>query len=361
MPTATATSAEIVESPDLIVGIDTHKDTHVAVALSSNGARLGSLKLEANRAGYKSLINWTAELGSQPVFAVEGTGSYGAGVCRALRAEKLSVIEVNRPDRATRRRLGKDDGIDAEAAARSFLAGTAKVIPKAGDDLVEMIRMLKVTKDSATSNRTAALNQLHALVVTGPAALRERLQRHKRKELIDVCSGFRCGDITTPLAAAKLTLRTLARRIQQLDAELKETNAQLDQLTMQLCPELRHSYGIGVDISATLVVTVGDNPERMKSEASFAALCGVSPLPASSGKIVRHRLNRGGNRQANCALHRIVICRMKRHQQTRDYVERRTVEGRSKKEIIRCLKRFVAREVFRILCGAAATRTAAVQ
>jgi transposase len=179
--------------------------------------------------------------------------------------------------------------------------------------------------------------------------------------LIDVCSGFRCGDITTPLAAVKLTLRTLARRIQQLDAELKETNEQLDQLTMKLCPELRHTYGIGVDISATLVVTVGDNPERMKSEASFAALCGVSPLPASSGKVVRHRLNRGGNRQANCALHRIVICRMKRHQQTRDYVERRTLEGRSKKEIIRCLKRFVAREVFRVLCGAAATRTGAVQ
>jgi transposase len=147
MPAATAASAELVECPDLIVGIDTHKDTHVAVALSSHGMRLGSLKLEASRRGYRSLISWAAELGSQPVFAVEGTGSYGAGLCRALRSEGLSVIEVNRPDRATRRRLGKDDGIDAEAAARSFLAGTAKVIPKAGDDLVEMIRMLKITKD----------------------------------------------------------------------------------------------------------------------------------------------------------------------------------------------------------------------
>ncbi|MEA5422260.1 transposase [Synechococcus sp. CCY9202] len=156
-----------------------------------------------------------------------------------------------------------------------------------------------------------------------------------------------------------MTLRILARRIQQLDEELKETVTQLDRLTMQLCPELRNTYGVGVDISATLVVAVGDNQERMKSEASFAALCGVNPLPASSGKVVRHRLNRSGNRQANCALHRIVICRLQRHQQTREYVERRTAEGRSMKEIIRCLKRFVAREVFGILRGGPAVRTAA--
>ena len=360
MTAATATGTETSSSPDVVVGIDTHKHTHMAVALGANGGWLGSLKLDAKRSGYQELIRWAAAFGSSPVFAVEGTGCYGAGLCRALQAADLPVVEVNRPDRSTRRRIGKDDTIDAEAAARACIAGTASVIPKAGDALVEMIRMLKVAKDSATANRTAALNQLHAIVVTAPAALRERLQRLKRKELIESCAGLRSGEINTPLAAAKMTLRILARRIQQLDHELKETVAQLDRLTMQLCPELRNTYGVGVDISATLVVAVGDNQERMKSEASFAALCGVNPLPASSGKVVRHRLNRSGNRQANCALHRIVICRLQRHQQTKEYVERRTAEGRSMKEIIRCLKRFVAREVFGILRGGPAVRTAAV-
>jgi len=359
MSTATAPGPKTRTGPDVVVGVDTHKHTHMAVALSGTGGLLGSLKIEASRSGYKELLRWAAGFGSSPMFAVEGTGCYGAGLCRTLQAAGLQVVEVNRPDRSTRRRLGKDDTIDAEAAARSYIAGKATVIPKAGDDLVEMIRMLKVVKDSATENRTAALNQLHAIVVTAPAALRERLQRLKGKELVECCVGLRSGEINTPLAAAKMALRTLARRIQHLEQELKDTLAQLDQLTMKLCPELRNTYGVGVDISATLVVAVGDNQERMKSEASFAALCGVNPLPASSGKVVRHRLNRSGNRQANCALHRIVICRLQRHLQTKEYVERRTAEGRTMKEIIRCLKRFVAREVFGILRGGPAVRTAA--
>ena len=359
MNAAPAPAPETSTGPDVVIGVDTHKLIHMAVALSANGGWLGSLKLDAKRSGYEELIRWSAEYGRSPVFAVEGTGCYGAGLCRALQLAGLEVVEVNRPDRSTRHRRGKDDTIDAEAAARSFIAGQSTVIPKAGNDLVEMIRMLKLVKDSATDNRTAALNRLHAIVVTAPAALRERLQRLKGKELVECCSCLRSGEISTPLAAAKMALRALARRIQQLDQELKETLAHLDQLTMQHCPELRNTYGIGVDISATLVVAVGDNQERLKSEASFAALCGVNPLPASSGKVVRHRLNRSGNRQANCALHRIVICRMQRHQQTRDYVERRTAEGRTIREIIRCLKRFVAREVFGILRGGPAVRSAA--
>jgi transposase len=359
MSTAPAPEVEICNNPDVVVGVDTHKHTHMAVALSANGGWLGSLKLDAKRSGYQELMRWAAEFGSRPVFAVEGTGCYGAGLCRALQTAELEVVEVNRPDRSTRRRLGKDDTIDAEAAARSYISGKATVIPKAGNDLVEMIRMLKVVKDSASGNRTAALNQLHAIVVTAPAALRERLQRLKGKELVECCSGLRSGEISTPLAAAKLALRNLARRIQQLDQELKDTAAQLDRLTMQHCPELRNTYGVGVDISATLVMAVGDNQERMKSEASFAALCGVNPLPASSGKVVRHRLNRSGNRQANCALHRIVLCRLRWHQQTKEYAERRMAEGRTIKEIIRCLKRFVAREMFGVLRGGPAVRTAA--
>jgi transposase len=359
MSAAPAPEVEINNNPDVVVGVDTHKHTHMAVALSANGGWLGSLKLDAKRSGYQELMSWAAEFGSRPVFAVEGTGCYGAGLCRALQTAELEVVEVNRPDRSTRRRLGKDDTIDAEAAARSYISGKATVIPKAGNDLVEMIRMLKVVKDSASGNRTAALNQLHAIVVTAPAALRERLQRLKGKELVDCCSGLRSGEISTPLAAAKMAMRNLARRIQQLEQELKDTLTQLDRLTMQHCPELRNTYGVGVDISATLVMAVGDNQERMKSEASFAALCGVNPLPASSGKVVRHRLNRSGNRQANCALHRIVVCRLRWHQQTKEYAERRMAEGRTIKEIIRCLKRFVAREMFGILRGGPAVRTAA--
>jgi signal transduction histidine kinase len=223
----------------------------MAVALGANGSWLASLKLDAKRSGYQELIRWAAAFRSSPVFAVEGTGCYGAGLCRALQGAFLLEVEVNRPDRSTRRRIGKDDTIAAEAAVRACIAGTASVIPKAGA-LVEMIRMLKVAKDSATANRTAALNQLHAIVVTAPAALRERLQRLKRKELVESCPGLRSGEINTPLAAVKMTLRILASRIQQLDQELKETVAQLDRLTMQLCPELRNTYGVGVDISATL-------------------------------------------------------------------------------------------------------------
>jgi transposase len=265
MATVTPTGSETPNCPGVVVGVDTHKHAHMAVVLSANGGWLGSLKIDANRGGYQGLIRWAAGFGNIPVFAVEGTGCYGAGLCRALQAAELPVVVVNRPDRSTRRRIGKDDTIDAEAAARACIAGTASVIPKAGDALVEMIRMLKVAKDSATANRTAALNQLHAIVVTAPAALRERLQRLKGKELVECCSGLRSGDISTPLAAAKMTLRTLARRIQQLDQELKDTTAQLDRLTMQHCPELRNTYGVGVDISATLVVAVGDNQQRMKS------------------------------------------------------------------------------------------------
>jgi transposase len=186
----------------------------MAVALGANGGWLGSLKLDAQRSGYQELIRWVAEYGSNQVFAVEGTGCYGAGLCRALQTAGLDVVEVNCPDRSTRRRLGKDDTIDAEAAARSYIAGKATVTPKAGDDLVEMIGVLKAVKDSATDNRTAALNQLHAIVVTAPAALRERLRRLKGKVLVECCSSLRSGEISTPLAAARMALRTLARRVQ---------------------------------------------------------------------------------------------------------------------------------------------------
>lgn len=358
---APATLAQLVpcDEYDVVIGIDTHRDFHVAVALAPNGGKLDEIRIPTVRKGYEALIGWTELFGSRPVFAMEGTSSFGAGLCRELLAAGFAVVEANRPDRSIRRRRGKDDSIDAEVAARSFLAGTAMATPKSGADQVEMIRMLKIAKDSAIDCRTKAINQIRAMLVTAPPALRERLSGLGRGELISTCAAFRPGELSGPLMAAKRALRSLARRIQALDLELSELLSDLDGLTQATCPGLRQSYGIGVDGASILLTAAGDNPERLRSEASFAALCGVSPLPASSGNTRRHRLNRGGNRQANAALHRIAVVRLRYHHATRHYAERRRGEGLSNKEILRCLKRFIAREVFHLLRGRPPLRTAA--
>lgn len=355
LPTLTQPGQD--KNPDVLIGVDTHRDIHVAVALAPNGGWLGEHRIPTTRKGYDDLISWTEQFGYRPLFAIEGTSSYGAGLTRELLDAGFPVVEVNCPDRSVRRRLGKDDSIDAEAAARAYLAGTAAVTPKTGSDRVEMIRMLKVTKDSATEGKTRAINQIKALLVTAPTALRERLAHLTRRPLIDSCAALRPGILDGPMAAAKRALRSLARRILALEQEIEELCADLDLLTQSVCPALRQTYGIGIDSAATLLTAAGDNPERLRSDAGFAALCGVSPLPASSGKTNRHRLNRGGNRQANAALHRIAVVRLRWHEQTQAYAARRTEEGLSKPEILRCLKRFIAREVYRILLGRPAVRT----
>jgi transposase len=356
MATPTLAQAGNSRAPDVVIGVDTHKDAHVAVALAPNGGRLGEHRIPATRKGYDALIDWSEEFGTHPLFAIEGTSSYGADLTRELLDAGFPVVEVNRPDRSVRRRLGKDDAIDAEAAARAYLAGTAGVTPKTGGDQVEMIRLIKVAKDSATESRTRAINQIKAILITAPACLRERLESLTHRPLIETCAALRPGLLTGPVAAAKRALRTLARRVQALEEEIAELREDLDQLTQTVCPALRQTYGVGVDSAATLLTAAGDNPERLRSDAGFAALCGVNPLPASSGKTNRHRLNRGGNRQANAALHRIAVVRLRWDEQTQAYATRRTEEGLSKREILRCLKRFIAREVFRILMGGPAVR-----
>jgi len=337
----------------VLIGVDTHKDQHVAVALDRHGAVLGHLQIPATSKGYQTLLDWAVGHGAlQPsdlLVALEGSGSYGAGLCRHLLAAGCSVREVSRPNRQLRRQHGKDDWIDAEMAARSLLAGTATAEPKASDGPVEMLRLLKSTKDSAVHARTKAINQLKALLVTVPAALREQLQNLRNKELLQRCAQLRPGAITTPLAAARLALRSLARRIQQLSAEIEAVVLQLDAITNELAPQLKAAKGIGTDNASALLIAAGDNPQRLRSEAAFASLCGVAPMPASSGKTHRHRLNRGGNRQANSALYRIALIRLRWDEATRAYAERRTAEGKSKLEIIRCLKRFIARQVYRLL------------
>ena len=334
---------------DIVVGVDTHRDSHVAVALDALGGRLGERSVPTTRAGYTDLERWASGLGLVRAFGVEGTGSYGAGLARQLRAGGHVVREVDRPDRQARRRLGKSDPLDAEAAARAVLAGTATTRPKRADGSVEALRLLVLTRRSAEKARSAAMIQLRAVMVTAPAELRETLTGLGPVALLERCAAFRPGAPIDPWSATRHALRALARRIRALDEELAGTVSAMDRLTLGRAPALRATFGVGPDSAAALLVAAGDGPDRLRSEAAFAALCGASPIPASSGLRTRHRLDRGGDRQADRALYVIVLTRLAHHAPTRAYVERRTAEGRTKREIIRCLKRYVAREVFPLL------------
>ena len=338
-----------LEATRVTVGVDTHRDAHVAVALDQLGRRLGQLEIATTRAGYAQLLAWAESFGEVVVFAVEGCGCYGAGLARHLGAQHVRVVEVMRANRQTRRRTGKSDPIDAEAAGRAVLAGEAAAAPKSGDDVVEMIRVLRVVRVTAMKARTQAINALRSLLVTAPPELRDQLRALSSVKLVRSAARFRPGAQDSPLAASKLALRLLARRYQALDDEIAELDAQLEQLTAQASPQLIESFGVGPEAAAALLIAAGDNPGRLHSEAAFSMLCGSSLVAASSGKTIRYRLNRGGNRQANAALYRIVLVRMRYHQPTKDYVDRRTSEGKSKPEIIRCLKRYVAREVYTAL------------
>ncbi len=331
------------------VGVDTHKDVHVASAKDALGRRLATTRVPTTPAGYRQLLAWAHGLGEVEAFGVEGTSSYGAGLSRFLRGHGQRVLEVNRPDRQARRRNGKSDPVDAEAAARAVQAGEATVAPKAGTGTVEMVRALRTARQTAIKARTQAINAMKALLVTAPAELREQLRKLPVRRLVAAAAGLDPGKLSTPTAAAKLALRTLAARHLALDAEIAMLDTELDRLTAKAAPGLRALFAVGPENAGVLLLAAGDNPDRLRSEAAFSMLCGSSPIEASSGKTVRHRLNRGGDRQANAALHRIVIVRLRWHQPTRDYLARRTAEGMSKREIIRCLKRYVAREVFAAL------------
>ena len=338
-------------SVKVIVGVDTHKHEHVAVAINGLGARLAMGRAAANQAGYAALLAWARQLGVIAAFGIEGTGSYGVGLASFVRRNGLRVVEVNYCDRRKRRNNGKDDTLDAETAARSVLAGVATATPKTADGAAEMVRQLKVARDSAVKARSAAIITLKTLVVNAPDALRETLEPLTDRQLIDRCAAFRPGDIIDPTASVKHALRALATRWRTLSSEIATHDKALDTITRAAAPTLHEAFGIGTDSVAEMMIVAGDNPTRIRSEAAFAKLCGACPVPASSGMTNRHRLFRGGHRQANAALYRVVIVRMRWHQPTIDYVRRRTAEGLSKKDIIRCLKRFVAREIYHALIG----------
>lgn len=295
------------------------------------------------------MIAWALGLGHLLTFAVEGTGSYGAGLTAAIRRSGSGVVEVMRTDRRDRRLRGKSDFLDAENVARTVLGGHATAIPKSADGTVEMIRQIKVAKNVAVKARSTAMISLKTIIVNAPPELREQLQSLSKMALIRRCAGLRPGEVTTVDAATKHALRSIARRWQQLNDEIVEHEKLLAELTTQLAPQLTAAFGVGADTAAEMLIVAGDNADRVRSEAAWAKLCGVCPIPASSGKTTRHRLNWGGHRQANAALYRTTIVRMQHHEPTKAYVARRTAEGKTKAEIIRCLKRFLAREIWALM------------
>ena len=276
---------------------------------------------------------------------MEGTGSYGAPLARFLAAHGVRVVEVNRPNRQRRRRRGTSDPADAEAAARAVLAGEATAVPKARDGVVEAIRVLHLARASAVKARTQVANQLTHLVLTAPDPLGATLRPLTTEERVVRCARLRPRAGAQPGDATKRALRHLARRWQALDREVRELDADLGALTQQGAPRLLAEPGVGPGCAARLLVAAGDNPTRLRSDAAFAALCGASPVEASSGTVLRHRLNRGGDRQANNALWTVAVNRLRHHPETRAYAARRTREGRSRKEIVRCLMRHLARRL----------------
>ncbi|WP_143591783.1 IS110 family transposase [Thermoactinospora rubra] len=338
-----------VDDDEIVLGVDTHADTHVAAVVTTLGRLMATRSFPTTAAGYTALLTWARGHGRLHRAGVEGTSSHGVALNRYLLGQEIQVLEVNRPNRAVRRRRGKSDAVDAENAARAVLAGEATAIAKTGDGAVEMVRLFKMAKDSAIKARTQTLNQLRAVLARTDPSLRDSLKGLGQAALLRTCSRFQAGSLVGIEDAAIAVLRTLALRILALTEEIRAHERALTEIITGCAPKLLERHGIGPDTAASLLITAGDNPERLNSEAAFAALCGVNPIEASSGKTTRHRLNRGGDRRSNSALYTIVLTRLGRDQRTRDYAQRRTAEGKSKKEIIRCLKRYVAREVFPII------------
>jgi transposase len=345
----------------VVGGVDCHLGTHHAVALDSYGRRLGDHEFRATQAGYGQLLRWFQGFGVVAALGVESTASYGAGLTRFLIAAGLKVIEINQPHRHLRYRRGKSDAIDAEGAARKVLSGEATAIPKDSTGIIESIRQLHLVRASAIKARTAALAQLGDLLATAPAELREALSRKTLRGQATLCARLRpdLARLIEPLQAAKLAVRTVSQRILALDAEIATFDQYLTELVSRAAPSTIARLGIGIVSAAQLLVTAGQNLDRLHSEAAFAHLCGAAPVPASSGKTTRHRLNNGGDRQANASLHRIAVVRLRYCERSRAYAAKRTAEGHSKREILRCLKRYIAREVFHSLQDDLATLSAA--
>lgn len=334
----------------IIVGIDTHKDFHHAAVITALGEAVEDRRFEATPAGYGQLIDWATSRGEVLRVGVEGTGSYGAGLTARLRQAGIPVIDVIAPDKQERRLRGKTDRIDAYSAARAVLAQRATTIPKDRDGQVEAVRVLRTARYLLVKQRTETMNQLQGFLVSAPEQLRARLAGLGGKKLAQACQKLRdrAGDdgVTT---ATILTLRSLGRRWLEAKAEADQLEGRIRDLVADYAPELLAVHGVGPDVAAVLLAVAGQNADRLTSESALAHLAGTAPVPASSGKTNRHRLNRGGNRQGNAAFHRIVLVRMKSHPATRDYVTKTLARGKTKRDAMRLLKRYLAREIFPIL------------
>lgn len=358
----------------IAVGIDTHADVHVAAVIDQVGRELGHASFDTTPVGYRRLEAWARTHGRIVIVGIEGTGVYGAGICAHLRHTDLDVVEVDRPDRKSRRFEGKSDPIDAYAAARAALSGRATGTPKTRDGNVEMIRVLRVARTSAVKARAVALTQLKAVIKTAPEPLRCELRDLDGATLLTACHALRAargtaptpsphskrpprpGRLADPVAATTATLARLANRIALLDTELRDIADDLDELTADTAPTLVALFGVGTDVAGQLLATAGDNPDRIGTSAAFAMLCGVAPIPATSGKTTnRHRLNRGGDRAANSALYRIAMCRLRYDPRTQTYRDRLRSHGKTNKEAMRIIKRAIAREVYQAITTDLAT------
>lgn len=332
----------------VVVGVDTHADTHHIAVVTEYGKPLADQEFPTTAAGYQGALTFVTGFGDVLQVGMEGTGTYGAALTKVLQRAGMRVIEVNRPDRQQRRFKGKTDSLDAYRAAQSVITGRSNAVPKAKDGPVECLRVLRAARTSAVKSRSAAINQIKGLLVSAPETLRARYQGMSTSIMISTMVRSRpSGHSADPSYVTAQVLKALAVRCHHLSAEIEKVDAQLQDILESYAPLLQELTGVGPDVASQLLVTFGDNQERVGNEAQFAALTGVAPVPASSGKTSRHRLSRGGDRQANCALHHIVLVRMNIDPKTKEYVAKRTEEGKGKREIMRCLKRYVAREVYR--------------
>lgn len=335
----------------VVGGVDTHKDLHVAAVVDQHDRLLGTASFPTTRHGYKTMLAWMRSFGVVTRVGVECTGTYGAGLLRYLQHADITILEVTAPDKTVRRKRGKDDTIDAENAAHAAYAGIRTVTPKTRDGMVESLRVLKTCRKTAIGARRIALQMIQTQIISAPDELRDQLRNMTRMQLIRTLAAWRPDlsgyrNVTT---AYRIALKSFARRYLELHDEIADLDVMIKVIVDDLAPDLVSRQGVGYESASQLLITAGDNPQRLHSEASFAALCGASPIPASSGKIHRHRLNRGGDRAANSALHIIAIGRLRLDPKTQAYVLKRTEQGLSKLEALRCLKRYIAREVYYVL------------
>lgn len=343
--------AKLVHLSPVVGGVDTHKDLHVAAVVDQNNRVLGSDFFATTRQGYRQMLAWMASFGTVKRIGVECTGSYGAGLLRYLQSTGVEVLEVTAPDKMERRKRGKSDTIDAESAAHAAFSRIRTVTPKTRSGMIEALRVLNVCRKTAVAARRIALQMIQMNIISAPDELRDQIRHLTRMQLIRTLASWR-PDVTAyrnVQDAYRIALKSLARRYLELHDEIADLDIMITSIVDELAPELIKCKAVGYECASQLLITAGDNPQRLNSESGFAALCGVSPVPVSSGKTNRHRLNRGGDRAANSALHIIAIGRLRTDTRTQEYVAKRVAEGHSKMEALRCLKRYISREVYTLL------------